>query len=36
MLERAQKNPKIQFLTDTVVEDVYDHEKESPASSCAI
>jgi thioredoxin reductase (NADPH) len=24
MLERAQKNPKIQFLTDTVVEDVYD------------
>src|ERR1035441_9571206 len=28
MLERAQKNPKIQFLTDTVVEDVYDHEKQ--------
>jgi thioredoxin reductase (NADPH) len=27
MLERAQKNPKIQFLTDTVVEDVYDHTK---------
>ena len=27
MLERAQKNPKIQFLTDTVVEDVYDHAK---------
>ena len=24
MLERAQSNPKIQFLTDTVVEDVYD------------
>jgi thioredoxin reductase (NADPH) len=24
MLERAQKNPKIHFLTDTVVEDVYD------------
>ena len=24
MLERAQHNPKIQFLTDTVVEDVYD------------
>jgi thioredoxin reductase (NADPH) len=24
MLERAQNNPKIQFLTDTVVEDVYD------------
>jgi thioredoxin reductase (NADPH) len=27
MLERAQKNEKIQFLTDTVVEDVYDHTK---------
>jgi thioredoxin reductase (NADPH) len=27
MLERAQKNPKIQFLTDTLVEDVYDHTK---------
>ncbi len=27
MLERAQKNDKIQFLTDTVVEDVYDHSK---------
>src|SRR6202043_2672830 len=27
MLERARKNPKIQFLTDTVVEDVYDHTK---------
>jgi thioredoxin reductase (NADPH) len=24
MLERARKNPKIQFLTDTVVDDVYD------------
>lgn len=24
MLERAQQNPKISFLTDTVVEDVYD------------
>ena len=29
MLQRAQENPKIQFLTDTVVEDVYDpHKKE--------
>jgi thioredoxin reductase (NADPH) len=28
MLERAQKNEKIQFLTDTVVEDVYDHNKQ--------
>ncbi|MFY9978607.1 MAG: FAD-dependent oxidoreductase, partial [Candidatus Sulfotelmatobacter sp.] len=27
MLERAQKHDKIQFLTDTVVEDVYDHAK---------
>lgn len=27
MLERARKNDKIQFLTDTVVEDVYDHNK---------
>lgn len=27
MLERARKNPKIQFLTDTVVEDVLDHTK---------
>ena len=27
MLERAQKNDKIQILTDTVVEDVYDHTK---------
>ncbi|MGD1022866.1 MAG: thioredoxin-disulfide reductase [Candidatus Sulfotelmatobacter sp.] len=27
MLERAQHNPKIQFLTDTVVEDVYDPVK---------
>jgi len=24
MLERAQKNPKIEFLMDTVVEDVFD------------
>ncbi|MGA7695466.1 MAG: thioredoxin-disulfide reductase [Candidatus Sulfotelmatobacter sp.] len=28
MLERAKGNPKIQFLTDTVVEDVYDHTKQ--------
>jgi thioredoxin reductase (NADPH) len=28
MLERAQKNEKIHFLLDTVVEDVYDHEKK--------
>ena len=29
MLDRAQQNPKINFLTDTVVEDVYDiHAKE--------
>lgn len=29
MLERAQQNPKINFMTDTVVEDVYDiHAKE--------
>jgi len=28
MLERAKQNPKIQFLTDTVVEDVYDHAKQ--------
>jgi len=27
MLERGQKNPKITFLTNTVVEDVYDIEK---------
>jgi thioredoxin reductase (NADPH) len=27
MLDRAKNNPKIQFLTDTVVEDVYDHAK---------
>jgi thioredoxin reductase (NADPH) len=27
MLERAKQNPKIQFLTDTVVEDVFDHTK---------
>ena len=27
MLERAQHNEKIQFLLDTVVEDVYDHGK---------
>jgi thioredoxin reductase (NADPH) len=32
MLERARENPKIAFLTDTVVEDVYDvHEKEVTA-----
>src|SRR5216110_2478182 len=28
MLERAQKNEKIQFLTNTVVEDVYDRSKK--------
>ena len=28
MLERAQKNEKINFLLDTVVEDVYDHTKK--------
>lgn len=28
MLERAQHNEKIQFLTDTVVEDVYDAHKQ--------
>src|SRR6202035_643100 len=28
MLERAQKNEKIHFLLDTVVEDVYDHTKK--------
>jgi thioredoxin reductase (NADPH) len=28
MLERAQHNEKIQFLLDTVVEDVYDHNKQ--------
>src|SRR5450432_4128630 len=27
MLERAQKNEKIHFLTNTLVEDVYDHTK---------
>lgn len=27
MLDRARANPKIQFLTDTVVEDVFDAEK---------
>jgi thioredoxin reductase (NADPH) len=32
MLERARGNPKIDFLTDTVVEDVYDvHKKEVTA-----
>ncbi len=32
MLERARKNPKISFLTDTVVEDVHDvHKKEVTA-----
>jgi thioredoxin reductase (NADPH) len=28
MLDRAQHNEKIQFLTDTVVEDIYDHAKQ--------
>ena len=28
MLERAQKHEKIKFLLNTVVEDVYDHEKK--------
>ena len=28
MLERAQKHEKIRFLLDTVVEDVYDHNKQ--------
>jgi thioredoxin reductase (NADPH) len=28
MLDRAKHNEKIQFLTDTVVEDVYDHAKQ--------
>ncbi|SRR5581483_4788765 len=28
MLERAQKNDKIQFITDTVVDDVYDASKK--------
>ena len=28
MLDRAQRNPKIHFLTDTVVEDVYDPGKQ--------
>lgn len=28
MLDRAQHNEKIQFLLDTVVEDVYDHNKQ--------
>src|ERR1700733_5274545 len=28
MLDRAQANPKIQFLTNTVVEDVLDHSKK--------
>ncbi|HWY22585.1 MAG TPA: thioredoxin-disulfide reductase [Candidatus Acidoferrum sp.] len=28
MLDRAKQNPKIEFLTDTVVEDVYDHAKQ--------
>jgi len=28
MLDRAKHNPKIEFLTDTVVEDVYDHAKQ--------
>ena len=28
MLDRARQNPKIHFLTDTTVEDVYDHSKQ--------
>jgi thioredoxin reductase (NADPH) len=32
MLERAQHNPKIQFLTDTVVEDVHDSSKKEVTS----
>jgi thioredoxin reductase (NADPH) len=32
MLERAQKHDKIHFLTDTVVEDVYDHTKNEVTS----
>jgi thioredoxin reductase (NADPH) len=28
MLERAKNHEKIQFLVDTVVEDVYDHNKK--------
>ena len=28
MLERAQNNPKVKFLTNTVVEDVYDLQKK--------
>ncbi len=32
MLERAQKNEKIQFLTDTVVEDVHDAGKQEVTS----
>jgi thioredoxin reductase (NADPH) len=28
MLERARKNPKIHFLTNTVVDEVYDVEKQ--------
>jgi thioredoxin reductase (NADPH) len=28
MLDRARSNPKIKFLTDTVVEDVHDVEKQ--------
>jgi thioredoxin reductase (NADPH) len=28
MLERAQKNPKVEFLADTVVEDVYDPARQ--------
>ncbi|MFZ0802353.1 MAG: FAD-dependent oxidoreductase, partial [Terriglobales bacterium] len=32
MLERAQHNPKIQFLTDTVVEDVHDSGKKEVTS----
>jgi thioredoxin reductase (NADPH) len=29
MLERAQKNPKVKFLVNTVVEDVYDPSKQT-------
>jgi thioredoxin reductase (NADPH) len=32
MLDRAQKNPKISFLLDTVVEDVHDINKKEVSS----
>ena len=37
MLDRARANPKIKFLTNTVVEEVYDVKPEpwSPACGCA-